>query len=86
MSQEYNGNSGETNVLAIVGFILSFFTALIGLIISAVALHKAKTEYGGNGKGLAIAGIVIGSLEVVAVVLIVVCVFVLSLAIVGSVA
>ena len=53
------------NTLAVVGFILSFFFALIGLIISCVALSKAKKEYNGDGKGFAIAGIVIGALETV---------------------
>ncbi len=63
-------SNGE-NTLAIVGFILSFFFAIIGLIVSAVALHKAKTVYNGRGKGLAIAGIVIGSIETIVIVLLV---------------
>lgn len=48
----------KTNVLAIVGFIFSFFVAIVGLICSIIGL-KNVPECGGNGKGLATAGIVI---------------------------
>lgn len=47
-----------TNTLAIVGFVFSFLITIVGLICSIIGLVKAK-EYGGNGKGLAIAGIII---------------------------
>ncbi len=47
-----------TNVLALVGFILSFFVPLAGFICSIIGLTKSK-NFDGNGKGLAIAGIVI---------------------------
>jgi hypothetical protein len=44
--------------LAVVGFVLSFFTMLIGLVISIIALVRIrKTKE--RGKGLAIAGICI---------------------------
>lgn len=48
----------ETNVLAIVGFILSFFIAIAGLICSIMGKKKAQ-ELNGSGHGFAIAGIVI---------------------------
>lgn len=48
----------ETNVLAIVGFVLSFFIAIAGLICSILGKKKAD-ELNGSGKGLATAGIVI---------------------------
>lgn len=47
-----------SNTLALVGFILSFFVPLAGLICSIIGLRRAP-QYGGNRKGLAIAGIVI---------------------------
>ena len=62
----YNGNQqpvqpqqqGGTNGFAIAGLIVSIFvSALVGLILSIIGLSKAKTL--NNGKGLAIAGIVI---------------------------
>jgi hypothetical protein len=48
----------RTNGLAIAGFVLAFLAPLIGLILSIIGLVKAK-NYGGSGKGLSIAGIVI---------------------------
>ncbi len=59
-----------TNTLAIVGFVLSFFVSLAGLICSCIGLKKANTEFGGNGKGLAIAGIVIGAVGLFATVVV----------------
>ena len=56
-------HGSETNVLAVVGFILSFFISLAGLICSIIGYKKAP-EYGGNGKGLALAGIIISAVEI----------------------
>lgn len=53
----------ETNVLAIVGFIFSFFIPLVGLICSSVGYNNAN-KLGGSGKGLAIAGIVISTISI----------------------
>lgn len=58
----------ESNTIATVGFILSFFVALVGLICSIIGLKRSK-ELNGNGRGLAIAGIVISSVEIFIVVL-----------------
>ena len=54
----------ESNTLAIVGFVLSFFFALIGLICSIVG-YKKSIELDGKGKGLAVAGIIISSISLV---------------------
>ena len=48
----------KTSTCAIAGFILSFFMFTPGLILSIVGLDETK-KYGEDGKGLAIAGIVI---------------------------
>lgn len=53
----------KTNTLAIWGFILAIFLPLIGLILSIVAINQVKKSHEG-GKGLAIAGIVIGAILV----------------------
>lgn len=61
-----NGAAKKTNGLAIAGFVTSLVSTLlccgafnmIGLILSIVGLVKAK-DYDGNGKGMAIAGIII---------------------------
>ncbi len=52
------------NTLAIVGFVLSFLISLVGLIISIIALIQINGSNGTQkGKGLAIAGIIIGGLS-----------------------
>ena len=61
-----NGQQNPKNGLAIAGFVVSLVSSLlccgsfnlISLILSIVGLTKAK-DYNGDGKGLAIAGIVI---------------------------
>lgn len=47
----------KTNGYAIVGFVLSFFVSIAGLIVSIIGLKKSKELE--NGKGLSIAGIII---------------------------
>ena len=51
----------RSNVFAVAGLILAFFSPLLGLIFSIIGLTKAR-EYN-SGKGLAIAGIVISVLS-----------------------
>lgn len=51
----------ENNTLALVGFILSFFVPLAGLICSIMGLKKAGPT--GNRKGMAIAGIIISAVQ-----------------------
>ena len=59
-------NNGPTNGLAVAGFVVSLVSTflccgvfnLVSLILSIVGLAQAK-NYNGNGKGLAIAGIII---------------------------
>ncbi len=51
-----------TNVLAIVGFVLSFFVTIAGLICSIIGLKRAP-QLGGKGRGLAIAGIIISAVS-----------------------
>lgn len=60
----------KKNVLAIVGFVLSLFSAyvmFVGLIISIIGLVKSRS-LGGKGKGFAIAGIIISLLTIAAIV------------------
>ena len=51
----------RTNTLAIIGFIFSFFIPIVGLICSILG-RKNAAECGGNGHGLATAGLVISIL------------------------
>ncbi len=61
-TQSNPNTSTSTNAIAIVGFVLSFFCAIAGLVCSIIGLQKSK-EAGGTGKGLAIAGIVISAVS-----------------------
>lgn len=61
-----NTAQGQTNGMAIAGFVVSLVSTIlccgafniVSLVLSIVGLTQAK-NYNGNGKGLAIAGIVI---------------------------
>ncbi len=65
VQQGTNGtSSNQTNGFAIAGFVLAFFMPLIGLVLSIVGLVKSKKDFGGSGKGLAIAGIVISGVAI----------------------
>lgn len=56
--QPYYPRAGKWNVCAIIGFILAFLFALIGLILSIIGLNQIKRTHE-KGRGLAIAGIII---------------------------
>lgn len=53
-----------SNTIAIVGFILSFFVPIAGLICSIMG-HRKSNELNGKGKGLALAGIIISAVSMV---------------------
>jgi hypothetical protein len=53
------GEGGGTNALAIAGFITSLFLPIVGLVLSAIALGQIKRT-GQRGRGLAMAGLIIG--------------------------
>jgi hypothetical protein len=56
----------KMNTLALVGFILSFFTAIVGLVLCIIGLSQINGSNGmQTGRGLAIAGIVIGAIQTV---------------------
>ena len=55
-------SSPKTNTLAIVGFVLSFFVAIAGLVCSIIARKQCK-ERGEGGAGLALAGIIISAVS-----------------------
>lgn len=52
------GAKQESNVLAIVGFVLAFLMPVAGLVCSILGKNRAA-ELGGSGKGLATAGIAV---------------------------
>ena len=55
----------RTSGMAIAGFVLSFFCALLGLIFSIIGYNEAKKSQGSvTGEGLAMAGIIISILNI----------------------
>ena len=58
------GASDKFNTLAIVGFVLAFVVNIAGVVVSFIALSQIK-KTGERGRGLAIAGIIIGLLSIV---------------------
>lgn len=63
-SSQNNSNVSQknTNIFCILGFIFSFIVALLGLIFSIIGLNQVKKTKE-EGKGFAIAGIVISSIR-----------------------
>ncbi len=53
----------KNNGMAIAGFICSIFSILFGLVFGIIGLRQCK-EYGDEGRGLAMAGIIISSLKI----------------------
>ena len=67
-----------TNGLAIASLVCSFFIPIVGVILGHIALNQIK-QTGQEGRGLAIAGLVIGYIYIAIVVLAFCGVFGLSL-------
>lgn len=49
---------------AIIGFVLAFFVSIAGLIVSSIALKKYSTQENQEGRGLAVAGLVVSIVSV----------------------
>ena len=60
----YNHQYTRRNGLATAGFVLAFFSPIVGLVLSIIGLNKSKTM-DGLGRGLAIAGIIVAILNFV---------------------
>ena len=58
----------KTNGMAIAGFVLSLLccTSLLGIIFSAVGLNQINKDPSQGGKGLALAGLILGILGFIA--------------------
>ncbi len=63
----------DNKQLAILGMILSIVVGPIGIIISAIALSKMNQSGQTDGKGFAIAGIVIGAVYLLITIVSVAC-------------
>lgn len=60
--------SESWNVMCIVGFILSFFVSIAGLIVSIIGRRQAL-QSGEKGKEMALAGIIISAISIAATVI-----------------
>lgn len=54
-----NQGSSETNPFAIVALILGILTGLLGIIFGHIALNQIEAK-GQQGRGMAMAGLIIG--------------------------
>jgi hypothetical protein len=59
---EANNKVQLTNTMALVGFVMSFFNGLVGLILLIIGMSQIK-KTGEPGKGYALAGIIISSVS-----------------------
>lgn len=50
----------DNKTMSILGLVLAFIVPIAGIIISAIALNKMKQSGVEEGKGLAMAGLIIG--------------------------
>lgn len=73
----------KTNTLAIVALVGSFFVSLVGIICGHIALKQIK-ETGEQGRGLALAGLIIGYIGLAIGVLWFIIVIIAMMASVGS--
>ena len=85
-STPYTGSGApvqKTNTLAIVALILGIVVPIGGIICGPIALSQIKRT-GENGRGLALAGLIIGVILTLAYILLVVGLVALSVAVTGA--
>lgn len=69
MTAPYTQQLAKTNTLAIISLVSSFFIGLAGIITGAIALKQIKQTQE-RGHGLAMAGIIVGALNIIGLLLI----------------
>ena len=67
-----------SNTMALVGFVMSFFNCVVGLIFSIIGMSQIK-KTGEPGNGFALAGIIISAVSLVFTVIFLVIYFVVLL-------
>ena len=75
----YPAQKSGTNVLAIIALVGAFVFPLAGVICGHIALSQIKRT-GENGRGLAIAGLIIGYVYIAFIVLMVIIAIIVSVA------
>ncbi len=61
------------NPLSVAGFILSFYSPIVGLILSIISLVQLKT-YPEGGKSLSVAGVVISAVSILLTIIMIIAV------------
>ncbi|MCH5166480.1 MAG: DUF4190 domain-containing protein [Erysipelotrichales bacterium] len=61
-------NNKKTNTLSIIGFVVSIFSVIFGILLCVISLNQIK-ETKEKGKGLAISGIAINILKIISIIL-----------------
>jgi hypothetical protein len=75
--------TAPTNVLAIVALVSAFFIPVAGIVCGHLALGQIKRT-GENGRGLALAGLIIGYVLTALIVLMIVLAIIIPLVVFGS--
>jgi len=78
------GPTAPTNVLAIVALVSAFFIPVAGIVCGHLALGQIKRT-GENGRGLALAGLIIGYVLTALILLLIVLAIVIPIFILGTV-
>jgi hypothetical protein len=73
----------QTNLFAILSFATVFYSAIPGIVFGHIALKQLKTS-GESGRGLAIAGVIIGYISIVMAVLAVIAYMVVLIALMSG--
>ncbi|MBF4461638.1 MULTISPECIES: DUF4190 domain-containing protein [unclassified Rathayibacter] len=69
MTTPYTPATERYNILAIIGFIASFFVSIVGIVLGFIALSQIKRT-GEKGRGLALAAVIIGFAAIVVYILV----------------
>lgn len=65
-----NKKEGNSDLMAILGFVFAFISSLVGLVLSIIAYKAAVAEGNKRNKNFAVAGIAISSVSIGATVIV----------------
>jgi uncharacterized membrane protein len=83
MTNPYTPVSDRYNILAIIGFISSFFIAVVGIVLGFIALSQIKRT-GEKGRGLALAAVIIGFVAIIVYIIVFVALFSIAATVPGT--
>lgn len=86
MSDEFSSETSRTNGLAIAAIICAFIFPIAGLIFGIIALAQIKKDPSQNGKGLAVASIIISLILILLAIILIILLFLIPFFLASSVA